>query len=180
MTLSLFTLLTSASYAQSYSTSCQVNLVDPYSDYVYDTFTSYSDSRGQCQAGLRACNRARLERGARHLKCVTLRNDHRTPPGTPVYPYNRFSHLLRYSDHYLANYALDGRVGSCRVEFVRSSYGRRTCEYYVFVDGRPYPNPTRSSCTQREFTRAYGCNSASEQENAGCMIRKAITSNLCR
>lgn len=161
---------------------CRVDLVDKWTNYVYDTFTGVTYNR-ICREGLRECHRAKRERRLSNAECEQrgVRGPGRPyPPRRPVPPRRpapprSYDHLLYLSDWSLAERAEDGRVGSCRVE---DAPFYSDCGHYVKVNGRGYPQGL--GCADRDATRRYGCNSYFDKENAGCLIRKAIKQGSCR
>lgn len=82
--------------------------------------------------------------------------------------------LLQLSDLQLAQEAALG-IGRCKVN-IGTYYN--ACDYYVQVNGAGWPHGG-TGCASSQYTQAYGCSRWSEQENAGCMIRKAIERGLC-
>lgn len=177
ITLALFS---SATFART----CYVDLVDSWSNYRYETFSGRTYN-GVCREGLRECNRSRVQRRLDNARCVPRGYDRGpsypgprpTPRPTPrprPIPGQQYSHLLGLSDYSLADYASRGAVGSCRVE--RGAMFS-ICDYYVKVNGYGYPQGT--GCSDRDYTRRYGCDSYSDKENAGCMVRKAIMQGSC-
>jgi hypothetical protein len=185
--LALITLLTSMSSFAYYHCTVDLGNVDYYTgrmSYVYTSFHSTTDYQGNCRDGMRDCNRYRRTNNLMQYQCKA-RPDYR--PGTGPYPGpgpgpgprpgNRFSYLLTDSDWSLAGKARDGLVGTCRVDYRPFGYA---CDYYVKVNGLSYPNTSGTGCADRQYTRRYGCDSYSERENAGCLIRKAIRQGACR
>lgn len=177
----LATLLTSFS---SFAYMCRVDLVDTRG-YVIQTFRAQSDYNGTCRDGLRDCKREQRYRRIHGSKCETRRGHHNPTPGygnggyNPGpgygngYGNNRFQHLLSLSDFQLVQEAAFG-IGMCSV--TRGSWGS-ACEFYVKRNGFGYPQGT--GCAKSSYTSMYGCNSWSEEQNAGCMIRKAIMRGDC-
>lgn len=190
--LVLATLLTSFS---SFAYMCRVDLVDTRG-YVIQSFSAQRDLNGTCRDGLRLCKQEQRYRNVYGSKCETRQGSHHPGPGygnggynpgpgygnggyNPGpgygngYGQNRFQHLLRLSDFELVQEAAFG-IGMCSV--TRGSWGS-SCEFYVKRNGFGYPQGT--GCAKSQYTSMYGCNSWSEEQNAGCMIRKAIMRGDC-
>lgn len=167
------------------SYSCEVVMVDRY-NRVIDRFYAQRDYRtNRCRDGLRDCNKEIRMRNISGVSCVET--DVRSQPQPEPQPYpnpqpyprpypqqpSQISRLLSLSNAALAQEAMYG-IGRCEV--ARGSYNS-TCQFYVKVNGYGFPNGT--GCAQETYTRAYGCSSYSEQENAGCMIRQALQRGQC-
>ncbi|MBG60587.1 MAG: hypothetical protein CMJ16_09035 [Peredibacter sp.] len=148
-----------------FSNTCYVELVDQYSNYRYDTFTSYYG----CRDAQRECNRAKRDRGLYSANC-RVQGGYSAPtrPG-----YGRFTHLLILTDTQLAIQAQARNVGSCVVE--KPLYS--TCNYYVRVNRTGFPHPT--GCASKNVVTHRKCNYHDEQRNAGCFIRQAIVQGKC-
>lgn len=160
-----------ATQASAFASYCQVRLVDA-GNRTLRTFSGYDHYNSNCRDFLRECNRE-MRLDYRAVRCIADRN---TNP-TPVPPrYSRYQHLLNYNLSTIANEAIRGNVGQCRVQL-----GNRAsaCNYYVKVRGTSFPDPYGSGCASSQYTYMFNCNYSNELDNAGCLIRQAIGQNLC-
>lgn len=172
--LALGLLATSASVFANY---CNVRLVDAR-NYTLRVFSGYDRYNSNCRDFLRECNRE-LQVNNRAARCVV---DRSTTPGptprpTPTPPrQSRFQYLINAPLSTIANEAIRGNVGNCRVQL-----GNRgsACNYYVKVRGSSFPDPFGSGCAQSQYTYMFYCSYSNELDNAGCLVRQAIGQNLC-
>ena len=174
LTLGLF--ITSASVFANY---CNVRLVDAR-NYTIRTFAGYDNYNSNCRDYLRECNRE-LRLDGRGVRCISDRTT--TPPRTTIPPrrplpprQSRYQHVLNYSLSRIADEALRGNLGNCRIQTNRTA---SACRYYVKVRGSSFPDPYGTGCARSQYTYMFNCSYANELDNAGCLIRQAITQNLC-
>lgn len=167
--------------ASAFADYCSIRMVDNYG-YTVRTYQGY-DYSYNCRDFLRDCNRdLRTNNQGRGVRCVRDTNGYPGPNPNPYpNPYppssNRFGHLLNMSETAVANQALRGLVGTCRVQ-TGGYYS--SCNYYVKVNNMSYPETYGSGCAHSQYTYRFGCNFSNELQNAGCLIKKAIRENRCR
>lgn len=161
----------------AFANYCSIRMVDNYG-YTLRTYQGY-DYNYNCRDYLRDCNRdLRSNNQGRGARCVrdTNTNPNPYPPTNPYPPRSRFDHLLNQSNSVVADFAMRGQVGSCRV--TTGSY-YSACNYYVKVNNMSYPETYGSGCADSQYTYQYGCSYSNEKQNAGCLIKRAIRENRC-
>lgn len=163
--------------AQAFSQTCEVDMVDRYSRVVR-TFRAYGNDNS-CIEGMKQCRKSiRLDPYLGGVDCVR-RGDYNPPqnpnPYPPQYPPQNpnLNYYLSMTDYQLAQEAQYG-IGRCTVG--QGGYNS-ACSYYVRINGVGFGNGT--GCARQEYTRQYGCNSNSEFENAGCLIRISLQQRQC-
>ena len=158
--------------AQVFAQTCEVDMTDRY-NRVVRTYRAYGNDN-TCIEGMKQCRKAiRLEPHLGGVDCVR-RGDYNPPnPPNPYPPTPNLNYYLSMSNYQLAQEAEYG-IGRCTVG--RGGYNS-ACDYYVRINGYGFGNGT--GCARVEYTRQYGCNSYSEYENAGCLIRISLQQRQC-
>jgi hypothetical protein len=176
-TLLAFILVACSGMAAAQRYTCEVDMVDIRTNRVLQTFRI--PGVADCFESKKACAKERRLSGRLNTAdCVEYTRRPNNGNGNGGYRPDprqiQIDSFLRMSNYQLAQEAQYG-IGACRV--ARGSYNS-SCTYYVNVNGRGYPYGG-SGCAQSNYTYQYGCSERTEQENAGCMIRRAISQGEC-
>jgi hypothetical protein len=170
----IIALATFTNMVQAQAKSCVVDLVENRTYAIIKTF-----SMEDCSSSKRKCLKARSEEN-RFLSTSCVEVSLSDQEGaTPRVSSNELKkrNLLRSSDWGLALKAELG-IGSCQVYRGKDDYD--ACGFYVIVGGQGYPQGSGcASSTYHEQIIPFGCNKPTDQENAGCLIRKALESGAC-
>lgn len=162
---------------------CEVDMVDRY-NRVVRTFRAYGDPN-TCIEGMKECRKTiRLSPQYGGVDCIRRGDYNPYPnpnpnpypnPNPNPYPQPNLNYYLSMSNSQLAQEALYTGIGRCSVG--QGSYNS-SCDYYVRVNGYGFPQGG-TGCASSQYTYRYGCNSYSEYDNAGCMIRLALQQRQC-
>lgn len=167
-TLLAFVLIACSGMAAAQRYTCEVDMVDVRTNRVIQTFSI--PGVADCFEAKKACSKERRMSGRMNsADCIEYGETNR-PDSRQV----QIESFLRMSNYQLAQEGQYG-IGACKV--TRGSYNS-SCSYYVNANGRGYPYGG-SGCAQSNYTYSYGCSERTEQENAGCMIRRAISLGEC-
>lgn len=69
-------------------------------------------------------------------------------------------------------------INDCNIVKVRGD--ENGCRYYAKIDDDVYPQEDALVCSESEQAALVGCNVGTEQENAGCIMKKAIEEGYCQ
>jgi hypothetical protein len=172
-TLLAFVLIACSGMAAAQRYTCEVDMIDIRTNRILQTFSI--PGVADCFESKKACAKERRLSGRLNTAdCVEYGEYNRRPNNRPDPRQVQIDNFLRMSNYQLATEGQYG-IGSCKI--TRGSYNS-SCNYYVNANGRGYPYGG-SGCAQSNYTYSYGCSERTEQENAGCMIRRAISQGEC-
>lgn len=68
-------------------------------------------------------------------------------------------------------------VNGCKI--IKAPKNSNRCNYVVSVDGKMYPEPDGSVCSNIRTSDDYGCSTSSQSKNAACLLSLAIMEGQC-